>query len=376
MLKKRNKEIEQVFFALLRSGLWERECRLSQFMPITFTEVLKLAQEQSSVGLIAAGIGHVKDMKLEKKDVLPFIGQTLQLEYRNTAMNNFIGVIVEKMREEGIKALLVKGQGIAQCYERPLWRSCGDVDLLLDDENYQLAKPFLIPMAASVDEEDLGKKHLGMTIDPWVVELHGSLHGNLAARIDRMLDEIQQDTFRKDETRIWKDGETDVLLPNADNDVIFVFTHILQHFFKGGIGVRQICDWCRLLWTYRDEIDHFKLEMRLKRMGLMSEWKAFAEFAVKYLGMPSDAMPLYSQQSKWRRKAQRINAFIMKMGNFGHNQDMSYINKKGFVTRKLISLAHSLQYTFDRLHIFPKDSLAFYIPYLFAGSRDTLKGKR
>ncbi len=73
-----------------------------------------------------------------------------------------------------------------------------------------------------------------------------------------MLDEIQQDTFEKDETRIWKDGETDVLLPHADNDVIFVFTHILQHFFKGGIGVRQICDWCRLLWTYRNEIDHFK----------------------------------------------------------------------------------------------------------------------
>ena len=86
-----------------------------------------------------------------------------------------------------------------------------------------------------------------------------------------MLDEIQQDTFEKDETRIWKDGETDVLLPHADNDVIFVFTHILQHFFKGGIGVRQICDWCRLLWTYRNEIDHSKLEMRLKRMNLMSE---------------------------------------------------------------------------------------------------------
>ena len=31
--------------------------------------------------------------------------------------------IVDKMREKDIYTLLVKGQGIAQCFERPLWRT-------------------------------------------------------------------------------------------------------------------------------------------------------------------------------------------------------------------------------------------------------------
>lgn len=82
-----------------------------------------------------------------------FIGRTVQLEQRNQAMNYFIGVTVEKMRESGIYTLLVKGQGVAQCYERPLWRSCGDVDFFLDDENYERAKAFLKPLAASVEDE-------------------------------------------------------------------------------------------------------------------------------------------------------------------------------------------------------------------------------
>ena len=60
----------------------------------------------------------------------------------------------------------------------------------------------------------------------------------------------------------------------------------LQHFFVGGVGLRQICDWCRLLWTYRERIDRDLLLRRLQEMWIVSEWKAFGAFAVEYLGLP------------------------------------------------------------------------------------------
>lgn len=38
-------------------------------------------------------------------------------------------------------------------------------------------------MAASVEEEYVREKHLGMAIDPWVVELHGRLYsGRIGSR--------------------------------------------------------------------------------------------------------------------------------------------------------------------------------------------------
>ena len=352
---------QQAFFALLRAGLWGKEDQLVPFGQIDFAKVLSLAQEQSVVGLIAAGLDHVSDTKIAKKDVLQIIGQSLQLEQQNTAMNYFIGVIVDKMREAGIYTLLVKGQGIAQCYEKPLWRSCGDVDLFLNSENYKKALDFLSPMAQSIDEENPANLHLGMTLGPWVVELHGTLRSGIGKRIDRELDAIQEATFKESRVRVWKNGDTDVFLPAADDDVIFVFSHILQHFFKGGIGLRQVCDWCRLLWTFRDEIDRRLLLDRIRKMGILTEWETFAALAVDWLGIPMEAMPLYSAKKKWSRKAERVLSFILETGNFGHNRDKSYYEKYPVVVYKAISLWRNTSDSFRHFMIFPKDAFRVWV---------------
>ena len=314
------------FFELVRAGLWEEEVRLSQYGNIDYDEILQLAEEQSVVGLVAAGIEHVVDVKLPQDVVLQFVGQAIQLEKQNNAMNDFIANVVDKMRLQEIYTLLIKGQGIAQCYERPLWRASGDIDLLLDEDNYEKAQKYLIPLANSVEKESVKGKHLGMNIGQWVVELHGHLYCGLSKKIDMVIDDTQKDVFSANNTRSWLNGRTQVLLPNVDNDVIFIFTHFFKHFYKGGLGLRQICDWCRLLYTYRDSLNHELLESRIRKAGLMSEWKAFGALAIEYLGFPKGSMPLLDVRSKkedvrWRKKADRIMEFILKSGNMGHNRD-------------------------------------------------------
>lgn len=136
---------QQAFFALVRAGLWETEVRLSKFSQTDFNEVYRLAEEQSVMGLVAAGIEHLTDVKVPQQAALAFVGSTLQLEQRNNAMNVFVAKLIEQLRENDIYALLVKGQGLAQCYEKPLWRVSGDVDMLLSDVDYQRAKELLLP---------------------------------------------------------------------------------------------------------------------------------------------------------------------------------------------------------------------------------------
>lgn len=366
-----SKQYTEAFLALLRAGLWEQDVRLSAYGQIDFSAIQELAEEQSVVGLIAAGMEHVVDTNVPKTDLLQFIGQTLQIEDQNKGMNQFIGIIVEKMRKEGIYTLLVKGQGIAQCYERPLWRSSGDVDLLLSKDNYDKAKAFLFPMADSIDPES--GKHQGMTIGPWVVELHGYLHSGLSDRMDRVIDEAQNDVFCGGHVRSWMNGDTQVFLPSVDNDVVFIFTHFLKHFYKGGLGLRQICDWCRLLWTYRDSLNQKLLESRIRKMGLMSEWRAFGAFAVEYLGMPVESMPLYSTNKKWGRKAKRILGFVMMSGNFGQNRDMTY-RQYSFLKRKCISLWQRVSDLIRHALIFPLDSFRFFPRILINGLLAASKG--
>lgn len=353
---------QQTLFALVRAGLWEQDVRISQFGQIDFNEVFRLAEEQSVVGLVAAGIEHIIDEKVPQEAALTFVGSTILLERQNLAINGFVANLLDELRSQDIFALLVKGQGIAQCYERPFWRASGDVDLLLSDTNYEKAKAYLLPKAIDAEQEYKAFKHLGMKMkEGFVIELHGTLHSRLSKRIDRGIDEAQNDVFCEGNVRSWQNGSTQVFLPGVDDDVIFIFTHILHHFYIEGIGLRQICDWCRLLWTYKDLLNHRLLESRIRQMGLMSEWKTFSALAADWLGMPVEAMPLYSSEKKWSKKAIQIIEFVLESGNFGHNRK---------VAAGKISSAWSKMKDFARhSHIFPWDSFKFFFHFVGDGIR-------
>lgn len=358
-----------VFLNLVRAGLWGENVQLSQYEKIDYSEIYRLAEEQSVIGIVAAGLEHITDEKVPQVWALRFAGQTIQLEQRNKAMNHFVARLIEQLREVDVYTLLLKGQGIAQCYERPLWRACGDVDLFLSDDNYNKAKDYLVPLATSVGEEFDYNKHLALNIEGWEVELHGNLYGGLWRRMDRAIKETQDDVFYGGSVRSWMNGNTQIFLPNANEDVFFVFTHILQHYFKEGIGLRQIFDWCRLLWIYRESIDKNKLVFRLKKAGAISEWQVFANLAVCWLGMPLEAMPLYSNSKSINRRAKRVLDYIIETGNFGHNKDLSYKSEKSVLKRKVKTFGHITGNVFRHMVVFPKDSMKVWCFEMLSGLR-------
>lgn len=364
----------QAFFSLVKAGLWEKEAKLSQYEGLDFPKILKIAEEQSVVGLVTAGLDKVVDVKVPQVEVLQFVGSSLQIEQQNLAMNDFISKLIERLRQEDIYVILVKGQGIAQCYERPLWRACGDVDLLLSDNNYTQAAENLKQEALSVEDENQYNRHLSMNIDSWIVELHGTLRSGLWRRLDKEIDKVQDSVFYGGNVRSWMNGKTMVFLPAPDEDVVFVFSHILQHYFKEGIGLRQLGDWCRLLWTYKDSIDKKLLEKRLNAMGVVTEWKAFAALAVDYLGMPEEAMPFYSDRDSWKRKAGKILCFVFETGNFGHNRDYSYFKKYPYLVFKAISLWRHITDTCRYIGVFPLDSFKVLWRKICVGLKVTIKG--
>ena len=366
---------EEVFFTLLRAGLWEQGVRLLPFGAIVFDDVYRIADEQSVVGLVAAGLEHVEDMRIKKPDALPFLKSVFAKEGRYDAMNRFIGEIFRRFSSAGIRVVLLKGQGVAQCYVRPQWRTAGDIDLLVSRSDYEKAKRVLSPAANEGSiKENIRTLEFCITIDGWTVEIHGSLDCRLSDRMDKVLGRIQDSCCEEGGVRVWKNDGQDIILPSADNDVLVVFTHIVKHFLRGGIGLRQICDWCRLLWTYREVIDRDRLAAFLREMRLLTEWKAFAAFAVSYLGMPVDAMPLYKASSRWNWAARRIKTDILREGNFGHNRDYSYYEKYPFLVYKTISLWGHLRDAVRHSALFPVDSWRVFFKVFFRGMDVAVNG--
>ena len=341
---------QQAFLALVSAGLWERSVPHFQYGDMDFEEIYRLAEEQAVIGLVAAGLEKVDGLIIPKRWALKFAGSALQIEQRNSAMNKFVAELIQKLSEKGVYALLVKGQGIAQCYERPLWRSCGDIDMLLSESNYTQAKEILLPIAQMVEKEEPYERHLGMTVDNWMVELHGSLRTWVSLKIDRGIDNLQNELFYGGSVRSWVNGGTQVFIPSVNIDVLLIFTHILKHYYIEGVGLRQICDWCRLLWVNREGIDRKYLETNIRKMGIMSEWKSFAALAVEKLGMPSEAMPFYFTGNK---KALKILLSMFDSGNMGHNRDVTYQKEYKPIKRKIATFGVMIKYSVRRLIIFP-----------------------
>lgn len=359
---------QQAFFALVRVGLWETEARLVPYGDVDYSVIYQLAEEQSVVGLVLAGIERLKsanaNIDLDQELLLQWIGEVQIIEQQNLTMNEFVAKLITKLRNADVYTILVKGQGIAQCYEKPLWRSSGDVDLLLSESNYERAKEVLIPQAVEVEHEFKAFKHLGMTMEGGIiVELHGTMHSRISRRIDRGIDDAQRDVFYGGNVRSWVNKGTSVFLPAPNDDVIFIFTHILNHYFIDGIGLRQICDWCRSLWTYLSELDMRLLDTRIRKMGLMTEWKAFGAFAVEYLGMPVEAMPFYD--SRFKAKGAKIMAFVLESGNFGHNRQRKHSDS--YVGNKALALCHKFKNFRRHLNVFPLDSVIFFFCFVLSG---------
>lgn len=356
----------KTFFALLRAGLWSDgnlDLRINR--TTDWQEVYRLATEQSVLGLVLAGLEH-SDVKPPKALLLQWIGEVQVIEQKNRSMNAFISELIEKLRKNDVYTLLVKGQGVAQCYERPYWRCSGDIDLLLSNDNYKKAKSALIPIASEVANEDETTKHQALVINGFDVELHGKMPFTPSKRVEDGVDEVLDDLFLRGNVRLWNCNGTQVFLPSPDNDVILVFTHFLHHFFIEGVGLRQICDWCRLLYTFKDSLNYGLLESHIKAMGLVSEWRAFGALAIEYLGMPVEAMPLLNVDlnASLKRKADRIMELVLESGNFGHNKDLSYRTRYSGMTYKIVAAWRRLKDFAALVPVFPVDVPKFYVTYV------------
>lgn len=85
---------QDIFFALVRSGLWsDRNKDLRIDGATDWTEVYRLAQEQSVSGLVLSGL-ESSEAKPPKRLLLQWIGEVQMIEQRNKEMNAYIAELM------------------------------------------------------------------------------------------------------------------------------------------------------------------------------------------------------------------------------------------------------------------------------------------
>lgn len=347
------------FFALLRSGLWNEVPDAAFFAGSVDWEALyKLAFEQTVVPLVTDGINLLPKQFLpaEPERMDPFLGDMMVTAQRNAKLDRFIPKLFENLGS--IPAVLVKGQSLAADYPDPARRQPGDIDLLVPPSSYEAAKEVLLPKATKVLDEEREILHQGMYFKSVEVEIHGTISTLMSRKLDRKLAALLAEQFDGRKLPTVTIHETPIPVPEAGFNAVYIFVHLLHHYWAGGVGLRQVVDWMTFASVHKRDIHPVLLEATLRELGLLRLWETFTGFAQEYLGCPAEKLPL-AKAPDTRRNA-RIRAHLERSGNFGKNRNRTR-GQESWLERKIRSFWQKV--VCDRLRhfqAFPKESLRFF----------------
>lgn len=369
--------IEQ-FFALIRSGLWGGKAASSPFDGgADWEALLRLASMQSLTGIFADSAGTLPRELMPPAETARRLFVTVEsIRRANRRLDTVLAELEAGLRREGIEGILLKGQGVARAYLHPELRMCGDIDLYPGKgDAYLRCCEIVRSLGESEGREDESEKHFHFNRRGCSIEIHS--HVMLAAdpfvnrRLQRWTDEMLDDPSKLRHVEI---NGVEVNLPPVDFDAVFLLQHIANHLLKGGIGLRQLCDWSRYLHVHAAEIDRARLGNNLRTLRLMNCWQLFGWLAVNRLGLPEAEMPFYSPRHE--KRALRCLRIILRKGNFGHYDKAARRNLDiNFILRKMQTCRIVIGQHAELLRVIPAEVLRHLSWYLLDGIKRLFTGK-
>ena len=364
--------VRDVFFSLLRSALWggQLDVEVGDFSRKDLGGVIKMAKSQTVLGLIAHELMTRKEFSemlgSESRERLTLMVQENFFHYQR--LNAVLLSIVLELRKHGIDSVLLKGQGISKYYPIPELRQCGDIDIYVGQENFSKACEVIGAMSTPEDHQDdiSSLKHYHTRIGSAFIEIHRYTDVYHPRRYDLKYQRISDDGMHSDLVPLdFVDAE--VLTPSLNFNVFFIFNHFWHHFIEDGVGLRQLCDWVRLLHVNHGKINLDYLSHVLCEMKLMKEWQVFGYIAVNALGLPAEEMPFYDGRLK--RKGLKLLSLIIQEGNFGVEKHKHYKRPEGYAAGKFYSLTQHAKRDLYISKIFPRYAIKHISKVFFDGIR-------
>ena len=351
----KNSEIQ--FLDLVRYALNDVSIPESLTQPIDWSEIYQIAKKQAMLGITFDALTKISSTtKPGSELIIQWYTQANAIERMSKAANSNIQDIVEKFRAKGLNVVLLKGQGLAQYYPTPLHRPPGDIDLYFFDK-YDEANNAAAQWDGVIFKPDTSY-HRAFTYKNIEVENHLVYVDFYCSRNRKAWQEIEK-RIPLTGSESLQLGEFNVLVPQPQINVIYVFLHSMHHLLQVGIGLRQICDWCCLWQKKHQEIDKELFLWCVDKLKIKRSMTAMAYVVEKYLGLEKGIIPLDTTTAKAKKDGEMIIQDIISSGNFGHSTNIM----KGFVRNAHFNNLKSYFLAFKRqiklLRLYPSEVIAY-----------------
>jgi hypothetical protein len=292
---------------VLRAGIWGALSRGSN--PVFKTEwksLIRQAKGHAVQALIADGAGLLSEEQRPSLQQIASLSLAVDaIETGNERVNAVLKSMAAYWEKAGVKAVLLKGQGLAGIYPNPLHRTPGDIDWYFPEKD-NFSKALALIRAKGFAPEIDGDGDYHYSVNGVVVEHHQNWCDLSNPFKLRRVVEIENNfgyTFGP---------EYNTLSPLTN--LIQLNVHILKHVLVMGIGWRQLCDLALATKHYQGQYSKEDYCQAIRKLGLTRWAKLLYGVLAKYLGTDCAWMPV---APKFGRDADRLAELIMRCGNFG-----------------------------------------------------------
>lgn len=286
---------------------------------------------------------------LSKGLLLQWIGQVQLIEQQNKLLNSRVEQLFGKLKKDGFDCCLLKGQGNAAMYSKPLRRCPGDIDVWVDaDEEhiYQYVRK-KIPDA----EESFKHIHFPLFEDA-PVDVHTVplkfYNARNRRRVNQWIDANKRGQFNH--TIKLANVEKPISVPTNSFNAIYQLGHMLIHTFDEGLGLRPVVDYYYVLkGLHVSKNEREELVSVIESLGMIRFAGAIMWLEHSVLELPIEKCLLTPNEER----GQYLLNDILEGGNFGHHSER-YGGRKGFYYRGYVEALRD----FRMLSLAPREGIA------------------
>lgn len=309
--------VDEAFFKLLRLGIGTCDDCDVALDKDGWEAVYGMACKQAVAAVALDGAERLPASQRPPKEVvMPWIAAAQQIEANNRRLNRAAARVYGKLGKEGWETVLLKGQGNALFYPRPLHRTPGDIDLWVDGGR----EAVLAYARKYCPGSEVIYHHMDFPVLKDIeIELHFMPSWMNRPKMNRRL----QRCFEE-----WKapslhhkvqlpEGAGEVAVPTLAMNRVYLLLHIYRHFFEEGIGLRQLLDYHLVLRQPCTGTEREEAVKVLERLHL----RRFAGAVMYVLQTVFGLEDGHSLVPPSPRFGCRLLSEIMLAGNFGQHDE-------------------------------------------------------
>ncbi len=298
------------------------------------------------------------DIFMEKdcKDI--FFPKVAAAVYEDVRQNAEIERLMEAFEENGIYCIPLKGIRTKQLYPLSELRTMGDLDILYRKEQTDELRRVMQQLGYSWSGE--ASKHDHYEKDGRIVEMHKELLSSESRAYDYFL-------------KIWDracpdQGKKYCWQMSLEDHYLFTLYHLIEHFIRGGIGIRMVLD--IYILSRLPELDKEKTAAELKKLKVDEFEKNIRSIAVRWFCPSSqvrrdgwgqqdvrDHLDLAGQMSGIdSQEMSEMEEYIVSGGIFGNtvndhaNSALRYGSRGKFLRSVIFPSYKTMQSIFPRLN--------------------------